>query len=284
MARTTLTPAEVDEVWRWWRWGQAVKVLARAMRRHRSTVRVTGIGTLRAERREEGREVSGRHSVESDSHDGDLQWLPQYEPGTTTARRWSRDGSRRVFARRYGTVLYAFVVLMGTVLSVGPTAEAFAGDPGRIRSATATVAGVVTVLAWRILRLAVVVTPGRVVIRNLLMTHRIRVNDIDRFEPPKGTFRAGIRLVRRSGRFTSATAFTRMSNFDSEDRGLLETAELNAWLADATNGHQPTGLRPLLPWTSLATVGWRVWLATISIETVLGALIVIANIADPTTP
>jgi IS30 family transposase len=39
VARTALTPAEVDEVWRRWRSGQAVKVLAREMRRHPSTVR-----------------------------------------------------------------------------------------------------------------------------------------------------------------------------------------------------------------------------------------------------
>jgi len=39
MTRTALSPAEVDEVWRRWRSGQAVKVLARAMRRNSSTVR-----------------------------------------------------------------------------------------------------------------------------------------------------------------------------------------------------------------------------------------------------
>ena len=39
MVRTALTPAEVDEVWRRWRSGQAVKVLSRKMRRHPSTVR-----------------------------------------------------------------------------------------------------------------------------------------------------------------------------------------------------------------------------------------------------
>jgi hypothetical protein len=39
MARTALSPAEVDEVWRRWQSGQAVKVLAREMRRHPSTVR-----------------------------------------------------------------------------------------------------------------------------------------------------------------------------------------------------------------------------------------------------
>src|ERR687898_3155400 len=39
MARTALSPAEVDEVWRRWRSGQAVKVLSREMRRHPSTVR-----------------------------------------------------------------------------------------------------------------------------------------------------------------------------------------------------------------------------------------------------
>jgi IS30 family transposase len=39
MVRTVLSPAEVDEVWRRWRSGQAVKVLSREMRRHPSTVR-----------------------------------------------------------------------------------------------------------------------------------------------------------------------------------------------------------------------------------------------------
>ncbi|WP_369634571.1 IS30 family transposase [Nocardia sp. JMUB6875] len=39
MTRTPLSAAEVDEVWRRWRSGQAVKVLAREMRRNPSTVR-----------------------------------------------------------------------------------------------------------------------------------------------------------------------------------------------------------------------------------------------------
>lgn len=38
MARSALSPVEVDEVWRRWRSGQAVKVLAREMRRNPSTV------------------------------------------------------------------------------------------------------------------------------------------------------------------------------------------------------------------------------------------------------
>jgi Helix-turn-helix domain len=49
MARTPLSPVEVDEVWRRWRSGQAVKVLAREMRRHPSTVRdlLTRCGAVR---------------------------------------------------------------------------------------------------------------------------------------------------------------------------------------------------------------------------------------------
>ena len=39
VVRAGLSPAEVDEVWSRWRSGQAVKVLARQMRRHPSTVR-----------------------------------------------------------------------------------------------------------------------------------------------------------------------------------------------------------------------------------------------------
>jgi IS30 family transposase len=39
VARSALSPEEIDEVWCRWRSGQAVKVLAREMRRHPSTVR-----------------------------------------------------------------------------------------------------------------------------------------------------------------------------------------------------------------------------------------------------
>ena len=39
MARRALSAAEVDEVWRRWRSGQAVRVLARQMRVSPSTVR-----------------------------------------------------------------------------------------------------------------------------------------------------------------------------------------------------------------------------------------------------
>jgi transposase, IS30 family len=39
MARSGLSPAEVEEVWRRWRSGQAVRVLARQMRCNPSTVR-----------------------------------------------------------------------------------------------------------------------------------------------------------------------------------------------------------------------------------------------------
>jgi hypothetical protein len=39
MGRSALSPAEVDEVWRRWRSGQAMKVLAPEMRRNPSTVR-----------------------------------------------------------------------------------------------------------------------------------------------------------------------------------------------------------------------------------------------------
>lgn len=39
VVRSVLSPVEVDGVWRRWRSGQAVKVLAREMRRYPSTVR-----------------------------------------------------------------------------------------------------------------------------------------------------------------------------------------------------------------------------------------------------
>jgi Helix-turn-helix domain len=56
MARTALSAEEVDEVWRRWRSGEAVKVLARAMRRHPSTVRdlLKRCGGVRPARRRRG--------------------------------------------------------------------------------------------------------------------------------------------------------------------------------------------------------------------------------------
>ena len=46
MMRKGLSPAEVDEVWRRWRSGLAVKVLARQMRVSPSTVRDLLIGRV----------------------------------------------------------------------------------------------------------------------------------------------------------------------------------------------------------------------------------------------
>src|SRR6266550_1862312 len=56
MGRTALSAEEVDEVWRRWRSGEAVKVLARAMRRHPSTVRdlLKRCGGVRPVRRHRG--------------------------------------------------------------------------------------------------------------------------------------------------------------------------------------------------------------------------------------
>ncbi|WP_378741083.1 helix-turn-helix domain-containing protein [Nocardia brasiliensis] len=56
MTRTALSETEIDEVWRRWRCGQAVKVLAREMGRHPSTVRdlLKRCGGVRAAARRRG--------------------------------------------------------------------------------------------------------------------------------------------------------------------------------------------------------------------------------------
>jgi hypothetical protein len=58
VARKGLSPAEVDEVWRRWRSGLAVKVLARQMRLNPSTVRDLLIGPVE-DRVWAGRRTSG---------------------------------------------------------------------------------------------------------------------------------------------------------------------------------------------------------------------------------
>lgn len=207
---------------------------------------------------------------------------PEYRPGTTTARRVRKGGSVRVFTRRYRTVLFAIIVFFGGVLAVGPTSEFWAGDAAAIREVTGLVAGVFAVFAYRVLRLGITVKPGVVVIRNLVGNHRVRAAHLDHFEPPRdGTFRTGIRVVRKSGRVTRAIAFSSMNNFERPDRGVYETVELNAWLSVHNNDVTPGPLTPLRPFSRRATVLWRIWLAALWLEVALASLLVINNLTSP---
>lgn len=206
--------------------------------------------------------------------------IPEYEPGTTTALRWSADGSIRVFSRRYRTLLFFFVIMFGCVLSVGPTSQMSGRTAMRVSSLV--IGGAFALLGWRVSRLAIVVRPSKVVIRNLAATHRIDPASIDHFEPPHlSLLRTGVRAVRADGRFVSASAFAKMNNFERGDRGLYETAELNSWLVETRSQRGPVQLHPRQPVSTAARWRWRCWLLFLAAETVLAASLVISFVNDP---
>jgi hypothetical protein len=206
-----------------------------------------------------------------------------YVEGTTTALRVRRAGAVRVFTRRYRTVLFAFLVVFGGTLAIGPTSEFWAGDPEGIRISTAVVALAFGIAGWRTLRLGITVAPGRVTVRNFWATRRVDTDDVARFDPPRGVFRGGIRVVRKNGRYVSVSAFGRMNNFEPADRGVLETAELNAWLASDISGRRPAH-EPLVPirgFGRAAALLWRTWLAMVWLVAILAVAGAVTNMISP---
>lgn len=205
-----------------------------------------------------------------------------YQPGTTTARRTRSCGEVRVFTRRFRTFLFLFIVVMGGIISIGPTSEAYANDAHGFRIAVIVIAVIVMLFAWRTIRLAVKVRPGKVIIRNLWWTHWLSIDRVERFDRPRDDIlRGGLRVVLVSGRFISASAFGRMSNFESPDRGAYEAGELNAWLADQRSGTPSVPLQPLRPASRTFARLWIAWLVAVLSLTALAVGIVVSAIIDP---
>jgi hypothetical protein len=206
-----------------------------------------------------------------------------YTDGTTTARRLRRGGEERVFTRRYRTVPFAFVLLFGGIVSTLPPTVIWAGDASAIRVATVVAALAVGTFAYRVIRLGITVKPGEVVVRNILLTRRVSTDAISRFDPPSGgIFRGGVRVVKRSGHYISASAFGTMNNFESPDRGHLEAAELNAWLADDAADASPS--RPLVPIRAFgrtATLLWRAWLVIVWLLALFAAFLPVGLFVGP---
>ena len=208
--------------------------------------------------------------------------MPEYQPGTTSARRWNDDGTVRVFSRRYRTLLFLFVPVFGFVLSIGPASEMTGGTTAKRITALA-ILGIFTLLGWRVLRLAIVVRPGRIVIRNMVATRHLAAASIDHFEPPhRSSLRTGVRAVRTDGRFISASAFAKMNKFERPDRGLYETAELNCWLTETRfRPPAPVQLRPRQPISGKAQWSWRCWLVLLTVETIFAFTLVTSFVIDP---
>lgn len=205
-----------------------------------------------------------------------------HPPLPTTALRVSPDGSRRVFGRRTDLVLCALVIALTLVVSIGPTGEIFAGEPGPLRGAMLAVAVPGFTLAWRIFRRRVVVDSDLVEVRNLFRTVRCPAHDIASFAPPAPygrLWRTGLRLnrVQRPPLYCDAM----YSNPVSPSYGVDVAAELNAWLDDRRHG------RPALPRARnvLGGTTWFLWWALkiiVVVEMTVAVLVLVTGLVDPT--
>ncbi|MDP9428153.1 MAG: hypothetical protein M3Q47_04420 [Actinomycetota bacterium] len=124
--------------------------------------------------------------------------------------------------------------------AVGPTPE-FTTTPLANMVSALAVLSVAGLAVYRILHMAIAVTPGRVTVRGFWTTRSVRAADVLRFEPPPpyGTLlRAGLRVVLIDGRVLTACVFG-LGQLDDESIGHAECAQLNRWLE---SGHGRTAL------------------------------------------
>jgi hypothetical protein len=161
---------------------------------------------------------------------------------------------------------------MTLTLAVGPVSEFLADSPALLRKeASAAVVALGLVLAFRLYRRAVVVTPGRVVLRELFFSRVLAASEIERFDPPgpRGVLRqTGLRLTLRDGRTRCAHAFA-ASQLDGPGLGVAESAELNRWLEAQRHGRQVADLPPAGALHGPLAVAWRAWLTVLVLLLVL---------------
>jgi hypothetical protein len=152
--------------------------------------------------------------------------------GQAVAVRVADSGALRVYTRRlrYGQATAAWVViaLLAAMSSV---------TLGRHHAAAITVVCVLLALGLlfvaRLVRRAIVVTPGWVTLRGLIRTRYLPAANVSRFEYPPRTFTSygkGLRIVLVDGRVIYSGVFA-PNQFDSKLAGVAETDELNSWLA-----------------------------------------------------
>jgi hypothetical protein len=153
--------------------------------------------------------------------------------GPGSAAVWvSPDGRQRVYTRKSRIFLVALTLFAGSVVAIGAPAE-FLVDTSMRRVAVCGVLGLGAWAAYRIHRMAMVVSPGLLTIRGFWGSRTLRASDIVRFEPPPpygALRRAGMHVVLISGQVVSAGIFAK-GKLDSEAAGVAEANELNDWLA-----------------------------------------------------
>jgi len=154
--------------------------------------------------------------------------VPTAEEQATAAGR--AEPTRRVLCRRLRTVQFLFVVLMGTVLAIGPTSEFFAGDRSAVRIATLLVAAAFAALAIRVARLAAVIDGDELIVRNVFRTYHVPRAQITEIVAPAAYGRmrkAGITVRTVPGKAISISAFAQ-TPLDSS-AGFHEAQVLSTW-------------------------------------------------------
>jgi hypothetical protein len=182
------------------------------------------------------------------------------------------------------TIQFLFVVIIGTVLAIGPPTEFLAGDAGATRMAIAGVAAVFAVLSVRVARLAVVLYHDRLVIGNLFRSYQVSRADIVGVDPAPAygrMWKTGLLIQLSGGKRLSASAFAR-TPVDS-DGAVVYAKLITTWLATGivpepgSPRHSREHRRPQRP------TFWGAWLALLRLVVAFAALTVLDAIINPTS-
>jgi hypothetical protein len=199
------------------------------------------------------------------------------DPPGSPAVRVSTDGLRRVYARRSRTVLAALVLFMASVIAAGLGSEIAATNPSGARAIGVGLFALGLTIAYRLVRMAVVVSPGLVTVRGLWGNRSVPAGDVIRFDPPPpyGAFRqSGVRVRLTNGRTLTAVVY-QVGQLDGPSVGVAECAELNCWLHSQKGSVDDPTLPDGRRLAGAARVAWFVWLGVLGLLLLLcGALVV----------
>src|SRR3712207_4502875 len=105
--------------------------------------------------------------------------------GQRSAAVWvSADGTMRVYTRRFRTFFSALALAMGLGAVEGPTRDLAVEDVSTARTSGLCALALALLVAYRFMRMAIVVTPGRLTLRGFWRARSLPATDIARFEPP----------------------------------------------------------------------------------------------------
>jgi len=202
------------------------------------------------------------------------------------AVRVADAGALRVYTRRlrFGQATAAWVVV--TVVAFLLCAMLGRRHHAAAMTVVCILFALGLLLCARLVRRAIVVTPGSIMLRGLIRTRHLPAGDVARFEYPPRTFEhygKGLRIVLVDGSVLYSGVFA-PNQFDTKRVGEAETDELNTWLAQQAGSTLPAaslpGRRPEQGWRR---VRGYAGVACASVVSLLCVLLVVAALNDPPT-